>query len=274
MNPTGSKPDLSMSPGRTLRLIGLGLVILSLATVAIVLGPTLLRPKKEYPVGQGVIKMLQVDIQVHRDNVYQVTELITIDFPEPTRVFMREIPNLYNGIRRKVTEIAVTGGSGNYQNITKTRSSVMVEIMRLTQTLQGEHTFVIEYRFDMGSDKNKGLDNFHWPITSGIYSVENLFFSLELPEVIDNKALEFTVEGSPARVWKDIAGSEVTGGMLGQLDPGKAFIISVELPDGCFKWATKYIHPMLYWAGGLTLLLVVAGLYIIKRARLRPTNSI
>jgi len=203
---------------------------------------------------------------------YAVTELITVDFSTPTKTFMREIPTLYNGIRRKVTEPAVSGGSGYNKHITKTRGSIMVEILKPMQTLQGRHTFVIEYQIDMGADKNKGFDNFRWAITSGIYSVENLDFTLEFPEAIDNKALEFRVGDSPAMIKKKVTGRQLTGEMLGQLDPGKELTISLDFPDGYFRGATKYTHPIVYWAGGLAPLLVAAGLYIIKRTRLRTNN--
>ena len=112
------------------------------------------------------IKSYNVDITVSEDNIYNIKETIVTNFKTAKHGIKRVIPTR-NTVERtdgtsstnkaKITNISVSDEYSKKQN----SNSITLTIGNPNYTIIGEHTYVINYTYNIGNDKLQNADEFY-----------------------------------------------------------------------------------------------------------------
>lgn len=200
---------------------------------------------EEYSYKEYVINNYDVNVIVGENNVLDVTEKITVYFNKYMHGIKREIPLIKEVVDINGNTSTIIGRiydvnvNENY-SFSKKDSNYIIKIGSNDNTYFGEKTYVINYKYDLGKDKNKGYDKLYYDLIGKNWDsvIGNVNFSIKMPKEFDSSELLFFEEEvystESSNVKYEVNGNEIVGSYESILQSGEALTFSIKLPDGYF----------------------------------------
>jgi len=194
-----------------------------------------------------VIKDYNIGLKVNVDNTIDIHEEILVEFDRYKHGIFRRIPvknevERLDGsksiVRAKVADVKVIGEE--FTTYTEDDHKV-IKIGDPYKTLIGEKEYIIDYKYDLGKEKNKDFDELYFNIigTEWDTTISGIDFTIELPKMFDENKLGFSSgkKGSTdsENVTYYLKGNVIKGYYNGTLNPGEGITIRLELYDGYFE---------------------------------------
>ena len=227
------------------------------------------------------IKSLDVDITVHEDNVYDVTESYVYDFIEPHHGPVREIPSNHYREYGDGKKSYVIARVSNFQVTSPDANTEVSEedgayyIGSSDEDYTGEHTYVMSYTYRILSpDPLDDADELYYNIvgTGWACPIASVSWRITMPSSFDAEKVGYSVGTSdtagyaPDELTSSVDGLVITGQYHTALYPYEGITIRCELPDGYFVF---HSHSTAAWIAIAALLLIplIALLRNWKRGR-------
>ena len=196
------------------------------------------------------ITKYHVKMDVKENNVFNITEEITVDFD----------PYAYkHGIYRSIpiiNEVLGTDGQVRYLNRVKIKdirlnqsyeksysdNYLVLKIGDANRTVSGSVLYTISYKYDLGDDRTKSFDELYFNIIGDAWddtNISNVSFEIDMPKSFDKSKLGFTWgpygAAYTSNVKYTVNKNIIKGSYDGVLSPSNAFTVRMELPEGYFK---------------------------------------
>lgn len=218
-----------------------------------------------------------MDVAVHENNVYTVTETIGVlfqDGPVAQHGIYRNIP-VVTTLKRTIGDRQVN--KTHYALITDLEISdmelgdVAYESRRAGNDLEikigdpdvavsGEHTYVIKYKYDVGADNITEFDDVYFNLLGKWDAVINHFqFTVRMPKPFDrNNVTLYTGDAQNADIEYHVVGDTVTGSSRTALHD-EDVTIRILLDEGYFVGARQLSNTYVYAAVVVVCLLTVCS---------------
>jgi hypothetical protein len=193
---------------------------------------------------------------ISENNVYDITETISVRFFEPRHGIYLNIPingemtrtgsngeSITTLIPSSVSEVNVEDWDFTVQDDGKT---VSIEIGSADEYVTGGQIYRISYKLKIGDDGVSSFDEVYYNII-GIgwdTAIDNVTFSVTLPKGFDTGKVGFSV-GAPGVSGYDLSKLKYTidgltvNGSMPHLEPYEGITMRIELPEGYFAGAFK-----------------------------------
>jgi uncharacterized membrane protein YgcG len=228
-----------------------------LILLAVVFAP-LMASAEEY----FVIDHYQVDIDVLENNVYNITEVIDVEFSSQRHGIYREIPLRFDDTPVVLSHVSVHGYN---VTIDQGRDYASIRIGSADTYVMGKQRYVISYTYDVGADALDHMDEFnhnlignHWDTT--IAAVD---FNIHLPKPFAAQNVNVTTGhyGSTdnTKVAWQVNGNRISGRTLAPLENYQGVTLALPLPEGYWVGAVKHRQAgwLLFTVLGYPLYLLV-----------------
>ena len=146
-----------------------------------------------------IIENYKMDIIVNEDNTFDVTETIDVRFTEEgKRGIIRNIPRV-NYLKRENGEYSkniayLTNLEVNDDfKYTKDRKYYNIKIGKNDVVASKENTYIIKYKYDIGKDPLKDIDEFYFYIIGEGWNttINNVEFKIKMPKMFDENKVKF-----------------------------------------------------------------------------------
>jgi len=146
-----------------------------------------------------IIENYKMDIIVNEDNTFDVTETIDVRFTEEgKRGIIRNIPRV-NDLKRENGEHSkniayLTNLEVNDDfKYTKDRKYYNIKIGKNDVVAPKEKTYIIKYKYDIGKDPLKDIDEFYFYIIGEGWNttINNVEFKIKMPKMFDENKVKF-----------------------------------------------------------------------------------
>ncbi|MBP5426920.1 MAG: DUF2207 domain-containing protein [Clostridiales bacterium] len=192
----------------------------------------------------GEVSKYDVNVVVHKNNVLDIKETITVNFHTKRHNFIRFIPLLNNTTRAdgvSSTNIAqISNITVNRPFTTSFEQNSCKLSIHSNKPLLGKQKYVISYSYNLGKSVSPNYDELYFNIVGSNWSipVSNITFSINMPSTFDTSKIGFT----SGRLGLDTCGKVnytcinniISGNYEEKLAPGNALTIRCELPKGYF----------------------------------------
>lgn len=206
------------------------------------------------------IARYDIDMVVNEDNTYDITEKLKVHFDEPRHGIIRKIPT-YNEVTRldgsktsnraRISEVKVSdqysvSGDGHYQSI---------KIGDPDETVTGDKTYEIKYKYDIGRDKLANADELYFNLIGSEWDtvIGEVNFTIHMPKSFDRSKLGFS-SGSVGsidngNVLYTVSGNTIYGINKGYLPAATALTIRLTLPEGYYQRTSTLVDLIQdnYW---------------------------
>lgn len=221
-----------------------------------------------------IIENYKMDIIVNEDNTFDVTETIDVRFTEKgKRGIIRNIPRA-NFLKRENGEYSkniayLTNLEVNDDfKYTKDRKYYNIKIEKNDVVASKEKTYIIKYKYDIGKDPLKDIDEFYFYIIGEGWNttINNVEFKIKMPKMFDeNKVKFFNVYKNNFRnlhLNYIIREKTIIASYNKKLQPNEGLSIRMILPKGYFyrKWI-PFTNAMLIKMF-ISLILVIVAIII------------
>ena len=221
-----------------------------------------------------IIENYKMDIIVNEDNTFDVTETIDVRFTEEgKRGIIRNIPRV-NDLKRENGEYSrniayLTNLEVNDDfKYTKDRKYYNIKIGKNDVVAPKEKTYIIKYKYDIGKDPLKNIDEFYFYIIGEGWNttINNVEFKIKMPKMFDeNKVKFFNVYKNNFRnlhLNYIIREKTIIASYNKKLQPNEGLSIRMILPKGYFyrKWIS-FTNAMLIKMF-ISLILVIVAIII------------
>lgn len=221
-----------------------------------------------------IIENYKMDIIVNEDNTFDVTETIDVRFTEEgKRGIIRNIPRV-NDLKRENGEHSkniayLTNLEVNDDfKYTKDRKYYNIKIGKNDVVAPKEKTYIIKYKYDIGKDPLKDIDEFYFYIIGEGWNttINNVEFKIKMPKMFDeNKVKFFNVYKNNFRnlhLNYIIREKTIIASYNKKLQPNEGLSIRMILPKGYFyrKWI-PFTNAMLIKMF-ISLILVIVAIII------------
>ena len=221
-----------------------------------------------------IIENYKMDIIVNEDNTFDVTETIDVRFTEEgKRGIIRNIPRV-NDLKRENGEYS--RNIAYFTNLevnddfkyTKDRKYYNIKIGKNDVVAPKEKTYIIKYKYDIGKDPLKNIDEFYFYIIGEGWNttINNVEFKIKMPKMFDeNKVKFFNVYKNNFRnlhLNYIIREKTIIASYNKKLRPNEGLSIRMILPKGYFyrKWI-PFTNAMLIKMF-ISLILVIVAIII------------
>ena len=254
------------------------LLRLSVSLLAVLICCTAILPLSAKAADSGYdISAYNVDISIGSDNVYHVTETITVNFKEASHGIYRKIPYVqemdweHEGITKHVTyntqinNVSVLSESFDKYN---EDGNLVLRIGDANKLVSGQKAYKISYDHVLGDDQISTQDFAYYNLvgTGWDCKISNVTFSVTLPKEFDSEKLWFFAgdysASAKANVQYKLEGNTISGVLKSELQPGQGLTIQMDLPEGYFEipvdqWQTIFI------GAALAILVIALVLFIL-----------
>ena len=206
-----------------------------------------------------VLDAYDVEIDVHDDNTFDVTEKITAYFTASNKHgIIRTLPLKNEFVhndgatvnsRAKISNVSVSGD--NYTTSTSD-GELSIKIGSASRTVKGSKEYTIKYTYDFGEDKNSGYDEFYYNIIGTQWDtvIGNVTFRIHMPKEFDAAKLGFS-SGEKYSTANDsvifkVSGKDIEGSYNGILGTREGITMRLTLDEGYFANAHSLIQPWEY----------------------------
>lgn len=261
--------------------------------IAIIVCATLLFPTAALAANNNFdITSYDVNIDVHENNTYSVSENITANF----------FDRLNHGIERFIPQTADVTRTINGQVETKKYRIIVSGIEASTPMsskvvdsqydirlgdpdvlVTGVQNYSLNYTYDPGDDGYSSFDEFYYNIigTQWALPVDNATFKITMPKEFDKAKVGFNIGGkgasgyNPGDLQYTVDGNVITGRVTRTLRPFEGVTIRVEMPDGYFVGARTEAGPVVPM---VVSTLVILGIALLLTAlfmrRKKPVETV
>ncbi|MFZ5975982.1 MAG: DUF2207 domain-containing protein [Bacillota bacterium] len=218
-------------------------ILLLIFALALVL-PVVFTPSTAEAAGGLTITDYNTKIVLRENNVYDVTEVITVRYVTPHHGIERLIPVLYKWDTPEgqkeynafISNVQVTGDQ--YEAYTK-EGIYYLRIGDPDRTITGERAYTIKYSLDVGDDRFSAYDFFYYNVIGTEWNapIEKASFTINMPKAFDTSKLQvytgrYGSTGSNATV--QVNGNTITGETAQALYPYEGVTVYIQLPEGYF----------------------------------------
>ena len=206
-----------------------------------------------------VLDAYDVDVVVHDDNTYDVTEKITAYFTASNKHgIIRNLPlssefthndgTSYKA-RTKVSNITV---EGDPYTTSTSDGELSIKIGSASRTVQGKKEYTIKYTYNFGQDKNQDYDEFYYNIIGTQWDtvIGNATFAIHMPKEFDAAKLGFSsgrkYSTDNESVIFQVKGNDITGSYNGILGTHEGITVRLTLDEGYFANAQSTIESWEY----------------------------
>ena len=210
-----------------------------------------------------------VDINVNKDNSFDITEHISAHFNEqrhgiyrtiPTRNQVKRTDGTSHSVKAKIKNIKVSENC----DVSIENGNYVLQIGDADTYVEGEHDYTVKYTYMLGEDQNNGFDELYYNIIGDGWDtyIQNVTFKITMPKEFDKSKLGFSI-GNYGTVGTydinyDVNDNIITGSVARTLQPNEAVTVRLELEDGYF-----YFNKTLYNFKLALLVAVPALLFIV-----------
>lgn len=215
------------------------------------------------------VKNYRVDIVVHENNSFDVSEALTVYFAEPRHGFYRYVPYHYYLLGRKYgCDILNVGVEGDVYKLSNEKGNLLVRIGSENRTVTGDRHYAISYLLRNSDDRDESGDwLFHSVLGSDFeLPIDTLEFAIAFDKGLpayaaDSLVVMSGVSGSKknnlgADVW--VKGDTIFG-IATNIAEKNALTVALPLPEGYYV-GEKVVSPTLAY---LFLAVMVVVLLII-----------
>ena len=221
------------------------------------------------------IKSYDVNVNINKNNTYDITETINAVFNTQKHGIIRNIPLSNTIVRNDGTTSKNHATVSNVEVNNKFSTSVSskgysIKIGDPDRYADQQTTYIIKYSYDIGNDPVKGMDEFYLNLVGSEWDcpIYKTTFAITFPEPLENiDSVGFTAgyHGSTSRegiIITDKGDNYIKGEYTKILSPGESLTTRVELPEGYFETNINFLaYGMI---GGMILAMIVAAIILIK----------
>lgn len=187
-----------------------------------------------------------VDITVNKDNTYDITENISVNFNTPKHGIFRYIPvGNHKGMGyMTITDITVDGW--NFETYSENGNKV-IQIGDEDRTVTGEAVYPIKYKVKVYDDRDESRDFFYLDVipTGWETPIDKASVRIKMPEKIDADKIKVYsgVYGSTMEMqvqWNYDEASDVITIQDENLNLGYGITVLCELPEGYWQGEATY----------------------------------
>lgn len=211
-----------------------------------------------------------IDIDVHSNNVYTVTEHRKVNFTEYRHGIKRSIPNYFSVMldgteRTYKTPIKNTWVDGDPYEMESEDGNRIFKIGDADQTIIGEKDYTLGYDIDYGDDRVDAYDYVYHNLIGSEEDcyIDSVNFTITFDKDVDlNKDnCVFYAGGygsTEGNVQYQINGNTITGSAQ-NLAPGESLTADITLPADYYEGTRKYrpIIPIICFVGMIVVLFLV-----------------
>ncbi|MDD2435680.1 MAG: DUF2207 domain-containing protein [Bacilli bacterium] len=200
---------------------------------------------RENALYEYTINSYDIDITVNENNSFNIKERIGAYFNIEKHGIFRKIP-----LRNEIVRLDGTSNRNRatVKNITVDEQYTIsnesgyrvIKIGNPNQTLTGSKDYAISYLYNIGKDKSKDYDEFYFNIIGNEWDtiISDVSFKITMPKEFDASKLGFSSGRrgltNSDNILYQVDGNIITGIYKGDLNPGEAITVRLELPEGYF----------------------------------------
>lgn len=239
--------------------------LLKIGFLALFLGLFLV-PMTEAKAYDYTIDAYHVDMKVTKQNTYQITEVIKVNFNYARHGIYRDIPVRNEVVREDGSKNVIMAKIPNIScsdpyEVSREGDNCRLQIGDEDETIIGEKTYTISYDYVMGNDVLKDHDELYFNIigTGWTSPISNVTFSIQMPDSFDeeNLGMSYGAYGSTTLdgLWYDVDGNLITGELDSSitLRPGQGLTVRLLLEEGYFE-KTETVPTTAYIGMGIAIL--------------------
>ena len=190
-----------------------------------------------------VIDRYQVKIDVAENNVYEITEIIDVNFQTERHGIYREIPVRFDDRPVRVKNIRVPG----YETSTSwNRDYVNIRIGSADTYVNGKVSYTISYSYDVGADDLPDMDEFNQNIigTQWDTTIAEVEFLVTMPKAFDEAYVNCTSgpygSTDSSNVEWMVKGNQIVGFTKKPLSNYEGLTVALPLPEGYWVGAKEH----------------------------------
>ncbi|WP_459129290.1 DUF2207 domain-containing protein [Guggenheimella bovis] len=189
------------------------------------------------------IDQYDIELNVDQSNNITVKETIHANFSVPSHGIIRNIPLRYYGYVHDLKIKRITDDLGRPIPFETSRSNDLdIRIGEASTYVKGPVSYVIEYEFALGDDRNREFDQVYFNMIGQGWNttIHRATFVAKFPGNVDPKLAKVTrgEYGSKQPVPMSIDGNTISG-ETGMLRPNEGLTLRVDFEEGFFKNPTK-----------------------------------
>lgn len=202
-----------------------------------------------------------VDVTVHENNTYDITETIDVYFECERHGIYRDIPLRFGNNRAAVTGVSVEGFP---VSVSRNPTCIRLQIGDADRTVTGAQTYRISYKLNLGKDQADGFDIIYLNLIGAYWdaAIEAADFTVRIPMAFDPADVtmfrggEGSVSGADL-VWQ--AGDGLVAARITRpLSRYQGVTLRVNLPEGTFT-GDRNAHDPIRWTVWILTAVTVAG---------------
>ncbi len=179
-----------------------------------------------------------IQMDVRKDNSYEIVETIDVTFLESRHGIIRSIPLMtYRGDWAEIDRVSVLGYP---YRVSEEGGDLLITIGDAESYANTNEKYVISYTYTIGDDGLGNMDELYFNLigTDWDARIDQVTFAISMPASFDSANLNFTVgeAGSVdnSKVYYSVDGAVIRGGTKESLGPGEALTVALPLPEGYF----------------------------------------
>lgn len=228
---------------------------------------------------------MTININVLEENIFEVEEILSVDFSSRSHGIIRNIPfrsKIYRAdlpVHNQINRIADVRVN-NVFTTTEENGSLFIKIGDPNAFVSAHEIYKITYKIYMGRDGTRNFDELYYNLIGTDFdtTIDNFSFNITMPKSFDKSKVGFSLgkQGSAGYDQKalsyQIDGNRIFGKLNVKLAPYNALTIRLELPEGYFKDRNteRSIIIMIVSFG----LIVFLGIVMNKNTGMKPAEPV
>ena len=211
-----------------------------------------------------------VNIDVTENNIYNITETISVDFSVPRHGIFRKIPTMLYGYSHKISDIKVydpdTLKGYNFE-VSNNGSNIEIKIGDANVYVENNKKYRIEYVYDAGDDLIKDYDEFYFNVigTEWDTPIRNADFQINMPKKFNTEKLNITSGYFGSTISKNVDfstdGMTITGNVK-NLANYEGVTVALNLNEGYFTNVSKaYSMIFIYLLIAILIIILIWSIY-------------
>ena len=234
-----------------------------------------------------------VEIEVLKNNSYNIKEEISVYFNVNKHGIYRYIPTHNNVIRNDNTSsnnnVLISDVAVNEKYSIKKNNEYYELIIGDANTyVKGAKTYIIEFNYNIGKDPLKDVDEFYYNIIGTKWDtiINKVNFTIIMPEEFDASLLGFSTGsyGSTTNnIIYNVNGNVISGYTTKTLDANEGVTVRLVLPDGYFSEAKNIYDTNTILSFIVPIILVILSIllyyfkclrHLVKPIELYPPDNL
>jgi len=211
-----------------------------------------------------------VNIDVTENNIYNITETISVDFSVPRHGIFRKIPTMLYGYSHKISDIKVydpdTLKGYNFE-VSNNGSNIEIKIGDANVYVENNKKYRIEYVYDAGDDLIKDYDEFYFNVigTEWDTPIRNADFQINMPKKFNTEKLNITSGYFGSTISKNVDysvdGMQITGNVKNLMNY-EGVTVALNLNEGYFTNVSKaYSMIFIYLLIAILIIILIWSIY-------------